>query len=119
MQRWALILASYSYHLEFRRTTEHGNVDALSRFPLHSKRKRSVGLAAEEVYHVEFFSKIVSAAEVKKETQTNEELTAVGRQKIGCLLAGKPVIQRPVWQRITESDWSYLYKMEYWSGEEE
>jgi hypothetical protein len=29
MQRWALILASYSYHLEFRRTTEHGNADAL------------------------------------------------------------------------------------------
>lgn len=77
MQRWALILASYSYHLEFRRTTEHRNTNALSRFPVHEKRKRSAELAAEEVYHVEFFSTIVSAVEVKKETQMDAELTAV------------------------------------------
>jgi RNase H-like domain found in reverse transcriptase len=37
MQRWALILAAYSYQLEFRRTEDHANVDAFSRFPLPSQ----------------------------------------------------------------------------------
>ena len=34
LQRWALILAAYSYKIEFRPTQEHGNVDGLSRLPL-------------------------------------------------------------------------------------
>jgi hypothetical protein len=80
MQRWALLLASYSYHFLFQRTTEHVNADPLSRFPIHSKRRRSAELAAEEVYHVEFFSTIVSEVEVKKEKQMYAELTAVKDQ---------------------------------------
>ena len=34
MQRWAVILSSYDYKLSFRKTEEHCNVDALSRFPI-------------------------------------------------------------------------------------
>ena len=34
MQRWALILSAYQYHLEFRTTDEHANADLLSRLPL-------------------------------------------------------------------------------------
>jgi len=33
MQRWAVILQAYSYQVEYRPSTEHGNVDALSRLP--------------------------------------------------------------------------------------
>ena len=35
LQRWALTLSAYSYDIRFRRTSEHGNADGLSRLPLH------------------------------------------------------------------------------------
>ena len=33
MQRWALVLSAYDYHLECRKSEEHSNCDALSRLP--------------------------------------------------------------------------------------
>ena len=36
MQRWALLLSSYSYDLEFRTSEKHANEDGLSRLPLHT-----------------------------------------------------------------------------------
>ena len=77
LQRWSLILSTYRYELEFRRSTEHGNADALSRFPMRNKKKASPGLAAEEVYHTEFFSATISAEDVKRETEKDPELVTV------------------------------------------
>jgi len=34
LQRWSLILSSYKYKLQYRRTTEHFDADCLSRLPL-------------------------------------------------------------------------------------
>ena len=31
MQKWSLILAAYQYNIEYRRSAEHANADALSR----------------------------------------------------------------------------------------
>ena len=41
LQRWSLILSTYRYELEFRRTTERGNADGLSRFPMKNNKKIS------------------------------------------------------------------------------
>ena len=38
LQRWALILATYNYQLEFRPTQSHSNADGLSRLPLPSEK---------------------------------------------------------------------------------
>jgi hypothetical protein len=39
LQRWALILAGYSYDIEFKPTAQHGNADCLSRLPMGPDHK--------------------------------------------------------------------------------
>ena len=39
LQRWALVLAGYSYSIEFKPTNKHGNADSLSRLPMGPDEK--------------------------------------------------------------------------------
>ena len=39
LQRWALVLAGYSYSIEFKPTEKHGNADCLSRLPMGPDEK--------------------------------------------------------------------------------
>ena len=34
LQRWAILLSAYDYNIHYKSTTEHGNVDGLSKLPL-------------------------------------------------------------------------------------
>jgi len=75
MQRWALILAAYTYDLDFRQTSEHGNADALSRLPIESQADSSV--PAQELYHVEFFEASVTIAEIREASKRDPLLSIV------------------------------------------
>lgn len=61
IQRWILELTSYDYGIEYRRTNEHGNCDALSRLPL----PKYVNDGEGEV-HALFFNDIVDTAVTSK-----------------------------------------------------
>ena len=77
MQRWALILAAYSYELEFQRTEEYGNADALSRVPVSSKIDSSVGFPPDNFYHFEFFQTGITFVDVQRETKADPKLSRV------------------------------------------
>jgi len=79
IQRWALTLATYEYHLKFRCTTQHMNADALSRLSLPEKPKETP-LPAELVLLVEHLQDSpVSVAQIREWTKRNPLLAQVLR----------------------------------------
>jgi len=37
LHRWSVYMSQFNYDIQYRKTNDHGNADALSRFPLHIK----------------------------------------------------------------------------------
>ncbi len=74
IQRWAVILQAYSYQVEYRLSTEHGNADALSRFPCNNPPLKEEA----ELY---FFSGLeelpVDAKDISRETRRDPVLARV------------------------------------------
>ena len=85
MQRWAVILQAYSYQVEYRLSTEHGNADALSRLPCNNSPLKEEA----ELY---FFSGLeelpVDAKDICRESRRDPVLARVlerlGRAWFGC-----------------------------------
>ena len=77
LQRWALLLAAYSYTIEFRPTNDHSNADALSRLPLNVISTES--LAAESAFCniAQLESLPVTVAKLQANTRTDAILSKV------------------------------------------
>ena len=55
MQRWSLILAAYQYEIEYRKSAEHANADALSRLVQASLEEQE---EEEEVYLISYLEEL-------------------------------------------------------------
>ncbi|XP_072177830.1 uncharacterized protein [Diadema setosum] len=74
MQRWALILSAYQYDIQYRRSAEHGNADAMSRLPLASE----VTPNPEDLFYFSYVDELpVTADDIRKATQTDKVLSKV------------------------------------------
>ena len=103
IQRWALTLAKYKYNLQFRKSSAHGNADALSRLPL-PEGPEVVPDPPEVVLLMEHLdSSPVRASDVRRETSRNSLLSHV----LQWVLQGWPVSCnseefKPYWSRKFE-----------------
>ena len=75
MQRWALILSVYDYQIEYRKSDEHSNCDALSRLPHEDSKTGS----ESEIYSVSAIDKNfpITAKDIGKATLLDPVLSRV------------------------------------------
>ena len=78
LQRWALILASYDYKLEYRCTSAHADADSMSRLPL-SDTWSPKGKNVECLFFDTELSTNVTHILVKKQTSVDPVLSKVYR----------------------------------------
>ena len=74
LQRWTLLLAAYSYEIEFRPTGEHANADSLSWLPLECRVSPETGC---EFMVGQIHALPVTAAQVVKATHQDPVLSKV------------------------------------------
>ena len=77
LQRWALLLAAYSYTIEFRPTNDHSNADALSRLPLNVVNTESLATESAFCNIAQLESLPVTVAKLRTHTRTDAILSKV------------------------------------------
>ena len=75
MQRWALVLSAYDYEIEFKRSEDHANCDALSRLPHETSDLGS----ESSIYRVSAIDNDfpILAKDIARETQLDSVLSKV------------------------------------------
>ena len=74
MQRWALILAAYTYEIQYKPSGEHGNADALSRLPIADKSFPK----SNPIFRVSYLDSLpITAKDVAQETDRDPVLSKV------------------------------------------
>lgn len=73
LQRWAILLSGYQYHIAFKSTLEHTNADGLSRLPLPSSKGEPLICSTEPtVFNVAQLESLpITAEKVEADTRTD------------------------------------------------
>lgn len=78
LQRWALILASYQYEIEFKPTDKHSNADGVSRLPLPHSQDMEGRVSEATLYTLQQLDNLpVTADQICKATRNNPLLSKV------------------------------------------
>lgn len=75
MQRWAAVLSAYSYDIEYKRSQDHANADAMSRLP---QPCRVVDSEQMRLFHIEQFASLpVTFQKIRTQLQMEPALKKV------------------------------------------
>ena len=78
LQRWALILASYQYEIEFKPTDKHSNADGVSRLPLPHSCDMEGRVSEATLYNLQQLDGLpVTADQISTATRNNPLLSKV------------------------------------------
>jgi len=76
IQRWAIILSAYDYHIVYKKSTEHSNADGLSCCP--SPETSDVGTVSSETLLTEHLKEApLNATQIARATRTDSDLSRV------------------------------------------
>ena len=102
LQRWALLLSAYSYDIQFRRTEDHSNADALSRLPLSVNNVSTTTYLTDTFMIGQLQALPVSAEQVATVTRRDTVLSKV----YNYVQKGWPQTvkddEKPYWRRAKE-----------------
>lgn len=74
MQRWSLILAAYTYEIQYKPSEQHGNADALSRLPIPDQRFPK----SNPVFRVSYLDSLpITAKDIARDKQRDPVLAKV------------------------------------------
>ena len=80
IQRWAIILSAYDYHIVYRKSEEHSNADGLSRCPLPETSDIGTAVTTAVVHSLlaeHLQGAPLNATQVARMTRTDSELSRV------------------------------------------
>ena len=81
LQRWAIILSSYTYNIQYKPTTKHGNADTLSRLPIAADQQVQqnccLTLKLDLIHSVQLEQFPLDTADIAKATKSDTILSQV------------------------------------------
>ena len=77
LQRWAIILATYTYEIQYKPTAKHGNADALSSLPASDDQDYSLASELNCIHSLKLEQLPLRATNVAQATEVDAVLTRV------------------------------------------